>query len=140
MEASSFDPKSDLYGRKRGPDTEPPWPGFLFFLAISDGVRQNFFHGFRRLFPHCRCDAGIGVQSGPAFGMVQHPGYRLMSASFLQRQYSGCGPQVMRYRFKQSCPLQHLIEHVWDAVPGDGPRSEARPLSLSHFWPLGELL
>ena len=63
---------------------------------------------------------GIGVQGKPSREVTQHPGHRLDIHSVLQSQGGEGVPEVVEPDLRQPRPLQHPMEHMQDAVRGDG--------------------
>ena len=82
----AVDPNRDPDGSKNRPGGGVSTSGLSVFSLASEGICQNFSHGFRRLLlGRCR-DVGVGVQCEACREVPQHPGYRLDIHSVLKGQ------------------------------------------------------
>ena len=70
----AVDPNRDPYGSKNRPGGGISTSGLPVFSLASEGICQNFSHGFRRLLlGRCR-DVGVGVQGETGLGVAQDAG------------------------------------------------------------------
>ena len=115
----AVDPNRDPDGAKNRPGGGISASGFPVFSLASEGICQNFSHGFRRLLLGCCRNVGVGVQSEPCREMSQHPGHRLDVHAVLKGQGCERVPEVVEPDFGQSRPLQNPVEHMEHAVWGD---------------------
>lgn len=81
---------------------------------------QYFLHGICRLLLHRRGDVGIGIQGEPRGVMPQHTGDGLDIYAVLESQGGESVSKVVEPHLGQPCPFQDPVEHMEDAVRGDG--------------------
>ena len=63
---------------------------------------------------------GIGIQGEAGGEVAQHAGHRFDVHAVLQRDGCEGMAEVMKSDLRDTCSLQHSLEHVVDAVRGDG--------------------
>ena len=63
---------------------------------------------------------GIGVQGEACGEVTQHAGHRLDVHTVLERDGCEGVAEVMESDRRDACPFQHALEHIVDAVRGDG--------------------
>ena len=63
---------------------------------------------------------GIGVQSKSGGEVTQHTGYCLDVHAVLECNSGECVPEVVKSDLGQSRPFQNPLQHMVDAVRGDG--------------------
>ena len=63
---------------------------------------------------------GVGVQGEACGEVTQHAGYRLDINSVLERDGCEGVAEIVESDFRDTSPFQHSLEHIVDAVRGDG--------------------
>ena len=86
--------------------------GLAFGLPLS----QRSCHGLGRLALSGAGHMGVGIQSKTGGEVPQHTGHRLDIHPVLQSQSGEGVPEIMKPDLRQSCPLQHPMEHVQHTV------------------------
>lgn len=63
---------------------------------------------------------GIGIESKSCGEMAQHAGHRFNVHSVLEGDGGEGVAEVVESDLRDTCPLQHPLQHVVDTVRGDG--------------------
>ena len=62
----------------------------------------------------------VGIQSKPGGEVTEHAGHRLDVHTVLERDGGEGVAEVVESDLRDACPFQHSLEHIVDAVRGDG--------------------
>ena len=97
------------------------WSFTAFLSVVKLNLHtQDIPHGLGG-FLLCRGgDMGIGVQSEASGEVTQHAGHRLDVHTVLQRDGGEGVAEVMKSDLRDARSFQHTLQHVVDAVRGDG--------------------
>ena len=81
---------------------------------------KKISHGLSCFFLCRGGDVGISVQSEASGEVAKHAGHRLNVHTVLQGDGCEGMAEVMESDLRDAGPFQHTLEHIVDAVRGDG--------------------